>query len=107
MEELNVLYETVLDRKASPEEGSYTSYLFGKGEEKILKKVGEECTEVIIASLSQSKEDLINEFGDLFYRMVVLMVEKGITLEEISAELERRSGKKHNLKAERKPVTNY
>ncbi|WP_300968734.1 phosphoribosyl-ATP diphosphatase, partial [Faecalibaculum rodentium] len=101
MEELNVLYETVLDRKASPEEGSYTSYLFGKGEEKILKKVGEECTEVIIASLSQSKEDLINEFGDLFYHMVVLMVEKGITLEEISAELERRSGKKHNLKAER------
>ena len=107
MEELNVLYETVLDRKASPEEGSYTSYLFGKGEEKILKKVGEECTEVIIASLSQSKEDLINEFGDLFYHMVVLMVEKGITLEEISAELERRSGKKHTLKAERKPVTNY
>ena len=107
MEELNVLYETVLDRKASPEEGSYTSYLFGKGEEKILKKVGEECTEVIIASLSQSKEDLINECGDLFYHMVVLMVEKGITLEEISAELERRSGKKHNLKAERKPVTNY
>lgn len=107
MEELNVLYETALDRKASPEEGSYTSYLFGKGEEKILKKVGEECTEVIIASLSQSKEDLINEFGDLFYHMVVLMVEKGITLEEISAELERRSGKKHNLKAERKPVTNY
>lgn len=107
MEELNVLYETVLDRKASPEEGSYTSYLFGKGEEKILKKVGEECTEVIIASLSQSEEDLINEFGDLFYHMVVLMVEKGITLEEISAELERRSGKKHNLKAERKPVTNY
>ena len=97
----------MLDRKASPEEGSYTSYLFGKGEEKILKKVGEECTEVIIASLSQSKEDLINEFGDLFYHMVVLMVEKGITLEEISAELERRSGKKHNLKAERKPVTNY
>ena len=107
MEEVKVVYETVLDRKASPEEGSYTSYLFGKGEEKILKKVGEECTEVIIASLSQSKEDLINEFGDLFYHMVVLMVEKGITLEEISAELERRSGKKHNLKAERKPVTNY
>lgn len=107
MEELNVLYETVLDRKASPEEGSYTSYLFGKGEEKILKKVGEECTEVIIASLSQSREDLINEFGDLFYHLVVLMVQKGVSLEEISAELERRSGKKHNLKAERKPVTEY
>jgi len=105
MEELTTLYETVLDRKANPEEGSYTSYLFGKGEDKILKKVGEECTEVIIASLSQSREDLINEFGDLFYHLVVLMVQKGVSLEEISAELERRSGKKHNLKAERKPVT--
>lgn len=100
MEELTTLYETVLDRKANPEEGSYTSYLFGKGEDKILKKVGEECTEVIIASLSQSREDLINEFGDLFYHLVVLMVQKGVSLEEISAELERRSGKKHNLKAE-------
>ncbi|WP_297566850.1 phosphoribosyl-ATP diphosphatase [uncultured Faecalibaculum sp.] len=107
MEELTTLYETVLDRKANPEEGSYTSYLFGKGEDKILKKVGEECTEVIIASLSQSREDLINEFGDLFYHLVVLMVQKGVSLEEISAELERRSGKKHNLKAERKPVTEY
>ncbi|WP_294730170.1 phosphoribosyl-ATP diphosphatase [uncultured Faecalibaculum sp.] len=107
MEELTTLYETVLDRKANPEEGSYTSYLFGKGEDKILKKVGEECTEVIIASLSQSKEDLINEFGDLFYHLVVLMVQKGVSLEEISAELTRRSGKKHNLKAERKPVTEY
>ncbi len=107
MEELTTLYETVLGRKANPEEGSYTSYLFGKGEDKILKKVGEECTEVIIASLSQSREDLINEFGDLFYHLVVLMVQKGVSLEEISAELERRSGKKHNLKAERKPVTEY
>lgn len=107
MEELTTLYETVLDRKANPEEGSYTSYLFGKGEDKILKKVGEECTEVIIASLSQSREDLINEFGDLFYHLVVLMIQKGVSLEEISAELERRSGKKHNLKAERKPVTEY
>ena len=107
MEELSILYKTVQDRKAHPEEGSYTCYLFDKGEDKILKKVGEECTEVIIASLSQSREDLINEFGDLFYHLVVLMVEKGIALEDIAAELARRSGKTHNLKAERKPVTNY
>lgn len=106
MKELDVLYETVLDRKANPEEGSYTTYLFQKGQEKILKKVGEECTEVVIASLSQNKEDLINEFGDLFYHLIVLMVEKGITLDEVNAELEKRSGKTHNLKAERKPIEN-
>lgn len=107
MEELSILYRTVEDRKNNPEEGSYTCYLFNKGEDKILKKVGEECTEVIIASLSQSKTDLINEFGDLFYHLVVLMVQKGVSLEEIAAELDRRSEKKHNLKAERKPITNY
>lgn len=106
MKELDVLYETVLDRKANPEEGSYTTYLFQKGQDKILKKVGEECTEVVIASLSQNKEDLINEFGDLFYHLIVLMVEKGITLDEVNAELEKRSGKTHNLKAERKPIEN-
>lgn len=105
--EFQNLYETVLDRKNNPEEGSYTAYLYSKGEEKILKKVGEECTEVIIASLSQSKEDLINEFGDLFYHLMVLMVEKGVSLQEVEAELNRRSFKKHNLKAERKPVEQY
>ncbi len=105
--EFAVLYDTVIDRKNNPEEGSYTAYLYSKGEEKILKKVGEECTEVIIASLSQSKEDLVNELGDLFYHVMVLMAQKGVTLEEVEAELARRSQKKHNLKAERKPVTNY
>lgn len=104
MQELDVLYETIKDRKNNREEGSYTSYLFDKGLDKILKKVGEECSEVIIASLSQTKEDQINEIGDLLYHLTVLMVEKGITLEEVSAELEKRSGKKHNLKAERKPI---
>lgn len=106
MKELDVLYETIVDRKANPEEGSYTTYLFQKGLDKILKKVGEECTEVVIASLSQGKEDLVNEFGDLFYHLVVLMVEKGISLQEVNAELEKRSGKTHNLKAERKPIEN-
>ena len=104
MNELDVLYETVIDRKANGEEGSYTSYLFNKGLDKILKKVGEECTEVVIASLSQSKEELVGEIGDLMYHLIVLMVEKGITLDDVNAELEKRSQKTHNLKAERKPI---
>ncbi len=106
MKELEVLYETILSRKEQGEEGSYTSYLFQKGLDKILKKVGEECTEVVIASLSQTKEDQINEIGDLLYHLMVLMVEKGITLGEVNAELEKRSEKTHNLKAERKPIEN-
>ena len=104
MKELDVLYETVIDRKANGVEGSYTSYLFNKGLDKILKKVGEECTEVVIASLSQSKEELVGEIGDLMYHLIVLMVEKGITLDDVNAELEKRSQKTHNLKAERKPI---
>lgn len=104
MKELDVLYETILDRKENGEEGSYTSYLFNKGLDKILKKVGEECTEVVIASLSQSKEEQIGEIGDLLYHLMVLMVEKGITLDDVNAELEKRSQKTHNLKAERKPI---
>ena len=83
MSELKSLYATIQDRKENPEQGSYTSYLFDKGLDKILKKLGEENTEVIIASLMQSKEDLINEIGDLLYHLIVLMVEKGITLEEV------------------------
>lgn len=105
--ELNTLYQTVLERKQTMEEGSYTAYLFNKGEEKILKKLGEECTEVIIASLSQSREDLINEMGDLLYHLVVLMAEKGVSLEDVEAELRKRAAKSHNLKAERRPIENY
>lgn len=104
MNELNALYETIKDRKAHGEEGSYTTYLFEKGLEKILKKVGEECTEVVIASLTQTKEDQINEIGDLLYHLTVLMVEKGISMEDVNAELKRRAQKTHNLKAERKPI---
>lgn len=107
MNEFEQLYETVLERKDNPEEGSYTSYLYEKGLDKILKKVGEENTEVIIAALSQNKEDLVNELGDLFYHLFVLMVQKGVSLQEVEEELDRRSHKKHNLKAERKPITNY
>ena len=106
MDELKKQYETALDRKNNPEEGSYITYLFNKGLEKILKKVGEESTEVIIASLSDSKEDLVGEINDLIYHVLVLMVEKGITLEDVEEEMIRRSLKQHNLKAERKPITN-
>lgn len=106
MSELKKQYETAVDRKNNPEEGSYTTYLFNKGLEKILKKVGEESTEVIIASLNGSKEELVGEINDLIYHVLVLMVEKGITLEEIEEEMVRRSQKQHNLKAERKPITN-
>lgn len=105
--EFQVLYDTVMDRKANPEEGSYTAYLFGKGKEKILKKVGEESTEVIIAAMKDSKEELIRELGDLFYHVMVLMAEQNVSLEEVEEELARRSEKKHNLKPERKPVTKY
>lgn len=103
----DLLYSTVLERQMHPEAGSYTAYLFEKGQGKILKKVGEECTEVIIAALSQTKEDLVNELADLLYHLMVLMAEKGVTLEDVETELKKRSAKKHNLKAERKPVTNY
>ena len=106
MSELRKQYETAVDRKNNPEEGSYTTYLFNKGLEKILKKVGEESTEVIIASLNGSKEELVGEINDLIYHVLVLMVEKGITLEDIEEEMVRRSQKQHNLKAERKPITN-
>ena len=106
MSELRKQYETAVDRKNNPEEGSYTTYLFNKGLEKILKKAGEESTEVIIASLNGSKEELVGEINDLIYHVLVLMVEKGITLEDVEAEMVRRSQKQHNLKAERKPITN-
>lgn len=106
MSEIQKEYEQVLDRKNNPEEGSYTTYLYNKGLEKILKKVGEESTEVVIAALSQSKEELVGEINDLLFHVLVLMVEKGITLEDIDNEMIRRREKQHNLKAERREITN-
>ena len=95
-------YQTALERKKNPEPGTYTTYLY----DKILKKVGEEATVVVVAALSQSKEELVGELCDLTYHAIVLMVEKGISLEDIADELDRRAAKQHNLKAERKPITN-
>ncbi len=106
MSEIEKEYQNALDRKLHPEEGSYTTYLYEKGLDKILKKVGEESTEVVIAALSQSKEELVGEINDLLFHVLVLMVEKGITLEDVETELKRRREKQHNSKGDRKPITN-
>ena len=85
------LFETVKERKAHPKEGSYTQYLFDKGVDKILKKVGEETSEVIIAAKNESKEELIYETADLVYHMAVLLVNQGIDLKDIADELKKRA----------------
>ncbi|WP_028400389.1 phosphoribosyl-ATP diphosphatase [Ectobacillus panaciterrae] len=90
---LRELYEDIQDRKANPTEGSYTNYLFSKGEDKILKKIGEECTEVVIAAKGTNREELISELMDLTYHCLVLMAEKNVSLEELEEEAKRRRGK--------------
>lgn len=87
---LDALYDLIAGRKTDPKEGSYTTYLFDKGIDKILKKVGEESTEVIIGAKGGSKEETVFEIADLTYHVMVLMVEMGITPEEIFRELEKR-----------------
>lgn len=105
-EKLSDLYNVILERKNDKNEGSYTSYLFEKGINKILKKVGEECTEVIISSKENNKEEQVNEICDLTYHVLVLMAELGISVEEVSTELGKRREKINNFKGERKPITN-
>ena len=105
-ENINDLYNVILERKKNGSEGSYTSYLFEKGVDKILKKVGEECTEVVISCKEDNKQEQINEMCDLIYHLVVLMVEMGISVDEISEELGKRRSKINNFKGERKPITN-
>ena len=100
------LYDVILKRKTEGEEGSYTRYLFEKGTDKILKKVGEECTEVIISCKEDNKKEQINEICDLTYHLLVLMAQMDISVEEVSEELAKRGSKINNFKGERKPVTN-
>ena len=95
---LHRLYQVVEDRRAHPQEGSYTCYLFDKGLDKILKKVGEECAETIIAAKNGVKEDTVGEISDLIYHLTVMMVEQNIPLDDVLAELDRRSAKIGNLK---------
>lgn len=84
------VYQIILDRKENPKEGSYTNYLFDKGIDKILKKVGEEATEIVIAAKNPDPEEIKYEISDFLYHMMVLMAEKGVTWEDITQELSQR-----------------
>ena len=95
---LERLYAVILDRRANPREGSYTCYLFEKGLDKILKKVGEECAETIIAAKNDVSADTVGEVSDLIYHLMVMMAEKEIPLDDVLAELDRRAQKIGNLK---------
>jgi phosphoribosyl-ATP pyrophosphohydrolase/phosphoribosyl-AMP cyclohydrolase len=95
------LMEMLQGRKDAPKEGSYTSYLFDKGTDKILKKIGEESTEVIIAAKDNDKANTIYELGDLMYHAMVLMIEMGISLEDIKKELASRHVIDHKVKQEK------
>ena len=95
------LYKLIAGRKSNPKEGSYTTYLFDKGLDKILKKVGEECTEVIIAGKGGDRAETIYEIADLCYHVMVLMVQNGISLKEVTEELSRRHVIDHKIKQER------
>ena len=95
------LYEMLLGRKINKKEGSYTTYLFEKGIDKILKKVGEECTEVIIGAKGGDKAETVYEIADLLYHITVLMIEMGISLDEVTAELAKRHIVDHKVKQEK------
>lgn len=84
------VYDVIEDRKRNPKEGSYTNYLFEKGLDKILKKVGEEASEVIIGAKNENKEEIQYEIADLLYHIMVLMVQQGLTWDDITTELEKR-----------------
>ena len=98
---LDGLYGLLLDRKAKMPEGSYTTYLFEKGIDKILKKVGEESTEVIIAAKADDKKETVYEIADLAYHVMVLMTEMGITVEDVHRELASRHVIDHKVKQEK------
>ena len=98
MDSIKTLYDVVKQRKDSKQEGSYTCYLFEQGLDKILKKCGEECSEMIIAAKNNDNNELSNEMCDLIYHMMVLMIEQGVTLEQIDQILTERGQKIGNLK---------
>ena len=98
---LEALMKVIEGRKIEKKEGSYTTYLFEKGIDKILKKVGEECTEVIIAGKADDKAETIYEISDLVYHVMVLMIEMGISLDDIHKELASRHVIDHKVKQEK------
>lgn len=95
---LTALYQTVVNRRDNPQEGSYTCYLLDKGIDKILKKVGEECSETIIAAKNGDNSETVYEIADLIYHLTVMMVSQNIPLEDVLVELDKRSEKTGNLK---------
>lgn len=95
------LYDLIKGRKTSKKEGSYTTYLFDKGLDKILKKVGEECTEVIIGAKGEDKDETVYEISDLAYHIMVLMVEMNISINDIKDELSKRHVVDHKIKQEK------
>lgn len=98
---LESLMEMLVGRKVEKKEGSYTTYLFEKGIDKILKKVGEECTEVIIAAKADDKKETIYEIADLTYHVMVMMIEMGISLDDVHKELASRHVIDHKVKQEK------
>ena len=95
------LYEMLIDRNVNKKEGSYTTYLFEKGIDKILKKVGEECTEVIIGAKGGDKEETVFEIADLLYHITVMMIEMGISVDDVTKELAKRHVVDHKVKQEK------
>ena len=98
---LDALMELIRGRKTNPQEGSYTTYLFDKGLDKILKKIGEESTEVIIAAKDNDQKETIYEISDLVYHVMVMMIQQGISLEDIRRELASRHVIDHKVKQEK------
>lgn len=98
---LDALMELIRGRKTNPQEGSYTTYLFQKGLDKILKKIGEESSEVIIAAKDNDPKETIYEISDLVYHVMVMMIEQGISLEDIRRELASRHVIDHKVKQEK------
>lgn len=98
MELIKNEYQVIINRKNEKAEGSYTAYLFEQGIDKILKKVGEECTETVIAAKNGDKAETVYEISDLVYHILVMMAYQGITVEDVERELEKRAQKRSNLK---------
>ena len=96
--ELYELYQTILERKETKQDGSYSCYLFERGLDQILKKVGEECSETIIAAKNGDNKETVLEISDLIYHLFVMMAQQGITVDEVMDELAKRSQKTGNLK---------
>ncbi|MFC3932436.1 phosphoribosyl-ATP diphosphatase [Streptococcus dentapri] len=103
---IEILYKEALNRMQNPKEGSYTNYLFNKGLDKILKKVGEEATEVVIAAKNADKDEIANETADLLYHLAVMLAETNVTPSDIEAVLEARQGKQSNVH-DRPEITDY